>query len=48
MAPMLRACRDSRREHKCIACGLTGKRDLVSAALAAFVRLTDVDDPKTA
>ncbi|KAK1177764.1 hypothetical protein B7755_006000 [Streptomyces sp. NBS 14/10] len=36
------------REHKCIACGLAGKRDLVSAALAAFVRLTDVDDPKTA
>ncbi|MEJ8642416.1 transposase [Streptomyces sp. MS1.HAVA.3] len=36
------------REHKCIACGLVGKRDLVSAALAAFVRLTDVDDPKTA
>jgi hypothetical protein len=36
------------REHKCIACGLKGKRDLVSAALAAFVRLTDVDDPKTA
>ncbi|NUS86856.1 MAG: transposase, partial [Streptomyces sp.] len=30
------------------ACGLAGKRDLVSAALAAFVRLTDVDDPKTA
>ncbi|WP_327253440.1 transposase [Streptomyces sp. NBC_01244] len=36
------------REHKCIACGLTGKRDLVSAALASFVRFTDVDDPKTA
>ncbi|MCJ0871673.1 transposase [Streptomyces sp. AP-93] len=36
------------REHKCLACGLAGKRDLVSAALAAFVRLTDVDDPKTA
>ncbi|MCJ1675807.1 hypothetical protein MTF65_00205 [Streptomyces sp. APSN-46.1] len=36
------------REHKCIACGLVGKRDLVSAALAAFVRFTDVDDPKTA
>ncbi|ADI07872.1 transposase, IS605 family protein [Streptomyces bingchenggensis BCW-1] len=36
------------REHKCVACGLVGKRDLVSAALAAFVRLTDVDDPKTA
>ncbi|MDT9690192.1 transposase [Streptomyces sp. P9(2023)] len=36
------------REHKCIACGLAGKRDLVSAALAAFVRFADVDDPKTA
>ncbi|WP_241266201.1 transposase [Streptomyces boncukensis] len=36
------------REHKCIACGLVGKRDRVSAALAAFVRFTDVDDPKTA
>ncbi|MEU9856413.1 transposase [Streptomyces sp. NPDC047974] len=36
------------REHKCIACGLVGKRDLVSAALAAFVRFTDMDDPKTA
>ncbi|MCX5392015.1 zinc ribbon domain-containing protein [Streptomyces sp. NBC_00094] len=36
------------REHECTACGLTGKRDLVSAALAAFVRFTDVDDPKTA
>ncbi|RZB15713.1 transposase [Streptomyces sp. F001] len=36
------------REHKCIACGLVGKRDLVSAALAAFVNLTDPDDPKTA
>ncbi|MCJ0873638.1 transposase [Streptomyces sp. AP-93] len=36
------------REHKCIACGLTGKRDLVSAALAAFVRFTDVDDSKAA
>ena len=30
------------------ACGLVGSRDLVSAALAAFVRLTDVEDPKTA
>ncbi|WP_409468765.1 zinc ribbon domain-containing protein [Streptomyces sp. HC307] len=36
------------REHKCIACGLVGKRDLVSAALAAFVRLDDPDAPKTA
>ncbi|MFI0728613.1 transposase [Streptomyces sp. NPDC021225] len=36
------------REHKCIACALVGKRDLVSAALAAFVDLADPDDPKTA
>lgn len=36
------------REHKCIACGLVGKRDMVSAALASFVRFADVDDPKTA
>ncbi|MGW3563191.1 zinc ribbon domain-containing protein [Streptomyces sp. NPDC000941] len=36
------------REHKCIACGLVGERDLVSAALAAFVDLADPDDPKTA
>ncbi|MCJ1676988.1 transposase [Streptomyces sp. APSN-46.1] len=36
------------REHKCLACGLVGKRDLVSAALAAFVRFEDVDDPKSA
>ncbi|GGY12324.1 hypothetical protein [Streptomyces tanashiensis] len=36
------------REHKCTACGLVGKRDLVSAALAAFVDLIDPDDPKTA
>ncbi|MDO0936712.1 zinc ribbon domain-containing protein [Streptomyces sp. DG2A-72] len=36
------------REHKCTACGLVGKRDMVSAALAAFVRFVDVDDPKTA
>ncbi|MCX5297669.1 transposase [Streptomyces sp. NBC_00193] len=36
------------REHNCDACGLTGKRDLVSAALAAFVRFKDADDPKTA
>jgi hypothetical protein len=36
------------REHKCTACDLVGKRDLVSAALAAFVRFTDTDDPKTA
>ncbi|MEU0405779.1 transposase [Streptomyces sp. NPDC006197] len=36
------------RDHECPACGLVGKRDLVSAALAAFVRFTDVDDPKSA
>ncbi|WP_329621125.1 zinc ribbon domain-containing protein [Streptomyces sp. NBC_01255] len=36
------------REHKCIACGLVGKRDLVSAALAAFVNFTDADNPTTA
>ncbi|WP_240667536.1 transposase [Streptomyces luteoverticillatus] len=36
------------REHKCVACGLLGKRDLVSAALAAFVDLSNPDDPKTA
>ncbi|MFH8620969.1 transposase [Streptomyces vietnamensis] len=36
------------REHTCPACGLTGKRDMVSAALAAFVRFRDVDDPTTA
>ncbi|MFZ3499410.1 transposase [Streptomyces sp. 5.8] len=36
------------REHTCTAGGLTGRRDLVSAALAAFVRFTDVDDHKTA
>ncbi|MER7790495.1 transposase [Streptomyces sp. NPDC097640] len=36
------------REHKCVTCGLVGKRDLVSAALAAFVRLKEVDEPKTA
>ncbi|MFF4574826.1 hypothetical protein [Streptomyces sp. NPDC001410] len=35
------------REHKCIACGLVGKRDLVSAALAAFVDPAAAD-PSTA
>ena len=34
--------------HSCPACGLTGDRDLVSALLAALVRLTDPDDPATA
>ncbi|MEU7388914.1 zinc ribbon domain-containing protein [Streptomyces tanashiensis] len=41
-----KALRD--REHQCTVCGLTGKRDLVSAALAAFVVLADPDDPRTA
>ncbi|MCX2179748.1 transposase [Streptomyces sp. SKN60] len=36
------------RVHSCAACGLTGRRDLVSAALAAFVRFTDTDAPATA
>jgi hypothetical protein len=36
------------RVHTCPTCGLTGDRDLVSALLAAHVRLTDPDDPATA
>jgi hypothetical protein len=36
------------RVHDCPTCGLTGDRDLVSALLAAHVRLTDPDDPATA
>jgi hypothetical protein len=36
------------RVHDCPDCGLTGDRDLVSALLAALVRLTDPDDPATA
>jgi hypothetical protein len=36
------------RVHTCPACGLVGDRDLVSALLAALVRLTDPDDPTTA
>jgi hypothetical protein len=36
------------RVHDCPDCGLTGDRDLVSALLAALVRLTDPDDPTTA
>ncbi|WP_406425095.1 zinc ribbon domain-containing protein [Streptomyces sp. NBC_00842] len=36
------------RVHTCPACGLVGDRDVVSAALAAHVRLTDPDDPSTA
>ncbi|MCW3814212.1 transposase [Micromonospora sp. DR5-3] len=38
----------SQREHNCPHCGLIGDRDLVSAAMAACVRLTDPDDPRTA
>jgi hypothetical protein len=37
-----------RRIHACPACGLTGDRDLVSAALAAFTTLDDPSDPTTA
>ncbi|MEV0403856.1 zinc ribbon domain-containing protein [Actinoallomurus sp. NPDC050550] len=36
------------REHHCPACGLIGDRDLVSAALGAFVTCTDPGDPATA
>jgi hypothetical protein len=36
------------RIHTCTDCGLTGDRDLVSALLAALVRLTDPDDPTAA
>jgi hypothetical protein len=36
------------RTHRCTACGLVGDRDLVSAILAALVRLTDPDEPATA
>jgi hypothetical protein len=36
------------RIHTCNECGLTGDRDLVSALLAAHVRLADPNDPKTA
>ncbi|TYC21991.1 transposase [Micromonospora sp. MP36] len=36
------------RTHTCQACGLTGDRDLVAAAMAACVRLTDPDQPATA
>ncbi|HET6346782.1 MAG TPA: zinc ribbon domain-containing protein, partial [Myxococcota bacterium] len=38
----------SQRIHACPACGLTGDRDLVSAALAAFTTLDDPGDPTTA
>ncbi|MGW2695616.1 zinc ribbon domain-containing protein [Streptomyces sp. NPDC001296] len=36
------------RTHTCTVCGLVGDRDMVSAALAAHVRLTSPDDPSTA
>ncbi len=35
------------RVHRCTLCGLIADRDMVSAALAAHVRLTNPDDPKT-
>jgi len=36
------------RVHRCTSCGLVADRDMVSGALAAHVRLTNPDDPKTA
>ncbi|MEO3783280.1 zinc ribbon domain-containing protein [Actinocorallia sp. B10E7] len=36
------------RVHRCPSCGLVADRDLVSAALGAFVTWTDPADPKTA
>jgi hypothetical protein len=38
----------AQRIHDCPHCGLRGDRDIVSAALAACVELTDPDDPRTA
>jgi len=38
----------SQREHHCPGCRLRGDRDLVAAAIAAFVEHTDPDDPATA
>ena len=38
----------AQRTHYCPHCGLHGNRDIVSAALAACVKLTDPDDPRTA
>ena len=38
----------AQRTHDCPHCGLRGDRDVVSAALAACVDLTDPDDPRTA
>ncbi|MFJ9760363.1 zinc ribbon domain-containing protein [Streptomyces sp. NPDC101149] len=36
------------RVHRCASCGLIADRDVISAALASHVRLTDPDDPSTA
>ena len=38
----------AQRTHRCPHCGLHADRDVVSAALAACVELTDPDDPATA
>lgn len=38
----------AQRTHHCPTCGLQGDRDVVSAALAACVTLTNPDDPRTA
>jgi hypothetical protein len=38
----------AQRIHDCPQCGLRADRDIVSAALAACVELTDPDDPRTA
>ena len=38
----------AQRTHDCPHCGLHADRDIVSAALAACVDLTDPDDPRTA
>ncbi|GAA2350320.1 zinc ribbon domain-containing protein [Dactylosporangium salmoneum] len=38
----------AQRTHRCERCGLVGDRDLVAAAMAACVRLSDPDDPSTA
>ncbi|MDT5059262.1 MAG: putative transposase, partial [Mycobacterium sp.] len=37
----------AQRTHDCPHCGLHADRDIVSAALAACVTLTDPDDPRT-
>ena len=38
----------AQRTHDCPHCGLCGDRDIISAALAACVKLTDPNDPRTA